>query len=129
MDPHDTAPDSTALAPKQEAAALALAQGQTFEAAAKECGAGLRTVKEWSASQPAFRQRITSLRQEMTDRALGVLTVGMVTATATLLEIARKGKSEHARVSAARAVLELSMGLRMHIDFEARLRAMEDMRQ
>jgi len=111
--------------PKQEAAALALAAGRTEGEAARESGAGARTIRTWLAEQPAFARRIGELRYEMTSRALGRLIDNMASASDTLGYLSRKGKSEMVRLSAARAVLELSCKARESVELEERLQALE----
>ena len=124
----ETAPNglrNSVLSPKQEAAALALASGCTLREAARESGAGERTIKTWMATRSGFTQRITELRAEMTSRALGRLVDGMVSAADTLGYLCRKGKSEMVRLSAARAVLELGNKLRETVELEERIAALE----
>jgi len=117
--------ENRVLTPKQEAAAVALASGCTIEVAAREAGAGVRTIKTWLANLPAFSQRVQDLRGEMTGRALGALIANMSSAAETLGYLCRKAKSEMARLSAARAVLELSTKLRETTELAARIEALE----
>jgi hypothetical protein len=97
--------------------------------AARESGAGTRTIKTWLHDQPAFARRITELRTEMTSRALGRLVDGMVSAADTLGYLCRKGKSEMVRLSAARAVLELATKMRECVELEERIAALEGRQQ
>jgi hypothetical protein len=113
------------LTPRQEAAALALASGRTLQEAARESGAGERTIKTWTATLPAFTRRVTGLRAEMTSRALGRLLEGMASAADTLDYLSRKGKSEMVRLGAARSVLELASRLRETVELEERIAALE----
>lgn len=113
------------LSPKQEAAAFALAAGATLDEAASKSGAGLTTIKTWSATIPAFYRRVTELRGEMTARAMGRLVDSMASAADTLGFLSRKGKSEMVRLSAARAVIELGVKLRESVELEQRIVALE----
>src|SRR5262245_32567456 len=113
------------LTPRQEAAALALAQGCTEKEAAEACGAGSRTIRTWNLQVPAFRQRITELRAAMTSQALGRLVDSMASAADTLGYLSRKAKSEQVRLGAARALLELGVKLRESTELEQRLAALE----
>ena len=113
------------LTPKQEAAALALAAGRTIDEAARDSGAGGRTIRTWLRALPAFSQRIGQLRAEMTSRALGRLVDNMTSAADTLGYLCRKGNSEMVRLSAARAVLELGTRLRETIELEQRIAVLE----
>src|SRR5262245_4600726 len=113
------------LPPKQEAAALALAKGCSETEAARESGAGERTISTWKATDPACRARVQALRAEMTSRALGRLVEGMASAADTLGYLSRKAKSEQVRLGAARALLELALKVRETTELEARIAALE----
>jgi hypothetical protein len=131
MNKPETAPNGTVnggFSPKQEAAALALAQGRTIREAAEASGAGERTIKTWMAELPTFKRRIDELRAEMTGRAVGRLADAMVAAADTLSHLARKGKSEMVRLSAARAVLEMGTKLRETVELEERIASLEAQR-
>lgn len=112
------------LTPKQEAAALALAGGATIGQAARRARAGERTVKTWLHDQPAFGRRVTELRAEMTERALGRLVDGMTSAADTLRGLLA-AESEMVRLSAARAVIEIGNKLRETVELEQRIAALE----
>jgi hypothetical protein len=123
----ESAPDgpvSGDLSPKQEAAALALAAGHPLRVAAKQSGAGARTIKTWTATVPAFGRRVAELRAEMTARAVGRLADGMSFAADTLRKLLT-AKSETVRLGAARAVLEIGNKLRESIELEERITALE----
>jgi hypothetical protein len=104
---------------------LALAAGHTQDEAARETGAGTRTIKTWLHDLPTFTRRITELRAEMTSRALGRLTADMASAADTLGYLSRKAKSETVRLGAARALLELGNKLRESNELEQRIAALE----
>jgi hypothetical protein len=112
------------LSPKQEAAALALAAGESVSAAARSSNAGERTIKEWTATVPAFGRRVSELRADMTNRAIGRLVDGMSAAADTLKQLL-SAESETVRLSAARATLELGSKMREAGELEARLAALE----
>ncbi len=122
-------PEIRALSPKQEAAALHLAAGRSRRDAAKRTRISVASIKNWVATQPAFSRRITELRSEMTAQALGRLTDGAVSAAETLGYLARKSRSEQVRLMAARAVLEMSTRLRETVEFEERLKRLEEQRE
>jgi hypothetical protein len=113
------------LSAKQEAVALLLASGYTIAAAASESGASERVIKLWKANNPNFGKRITEIRAEMTSQALGRLVDAMSGAADTLDDLARNSDSEHVRLSAARAVLELGVKLRESVELESRIAALE----
>jgi hypothetical protein len=109
---------------KNEALAVHLAAGQTVERAAELVGLSEATVYR-RLRDPAFRRRVSELRAEMTDRALGTLSAAASAAVGTLC-LLFKAKSESARLGAARAVLELGAKLKESTEFESRLRALEE---
>jgi hypothetical protein len=115
------------LTPRQEAAAVLLARGSTAAGAAAGCGAGERTVKTW-VSLPHFRRRVSELRGQITEQALGELVDNMSSASQTLGFLSRKAKSEMCRLAASRAILELGAKLRENVELEQRLAAVEEAR-
>src|SRR5262245_40168611 len=117
--------ENSRLSPKQEAAALALACGCTIDGAAKDSGAGARTIRTWNLTVPEFKRRVDELRCEMTSQALGKLVENMKSAADTLGYLCRKGKSETVRLGAARALLELGVKIRESVELEQRLAALE----
>jgi hypothetical protein len=112
------------LSPKQEMAAVSLAGGATLEEAAIACSGVARTIKTWS-TLPAFRQKVSEVRSELTSRALGKLVENMTSAADTLGYLSRKSKSENIRLSASRAIIELGTRLRDMVELEARIAALE----
>ena len=92
------------LTPKQESAAVALAGGATFDEAAKASGAGVSTVKDWSATVPAFKARVADLRGEMTERVFGLIVDAMAEAVGTMVGL-MKSKNESMRHKAAESMM------------------------
>ncbi|SRR5579884_3864613 len=103
--------------------ALALAGGLTVEAAAGRAGVGERTAYRRLAD-PAFCVRVTELRSEMVERALGKMADGMGEAADTLRQLLG-AKAESVRLAAARSILEMGIKLREATELDARLRALE----
>lgn len=112
------------LSCRQESACVALAAGKTHREAATESGAGLRSVRRWVATVPAFSRRVQELRAEMTSTALGRLTEAM-TQAADALKALLTAEAEGIRLAAARSVLELGIKLRELTEIEARIAALE----
>lgn len=119
-------PETSELTARQEAAALALARGFDVPKAARMAKAGLRTVKTWNATVPAFGRRIREIRLEMTVRALGVLTDAMTEAAQTLRKLLGPKTAEQTRMVSARAILELGPRLHETVELEQRIRALEE---
>jgi hypothetical protein len=117
--------ENRGLTPRQDKVALSLATGCALAVAARESGAGERTIRTWTATVPAFTRRIHELRAEMTSQALGRLTADLSSAADTLGYLSRRAKSETVRLGAARALLELGNKLRESNELEQRIAALE----
>ena len=122
-------PNGTVLTPKQEAFALALAAGSSVQDAAKRHGIGRMTAYHWMNEIPALPKRVITLRAEMTKQAVGLLVANMTSAADTLGYLCRKGKTESIRLNAARAIIELGVKVRDTVEFEERLKAIEERQQ
>jgi hypothetical protein len=106
-----------------EALAVALAAGQTVQAAADQAHVAPRTAYRRLAD-PTFLAGVRRLRAELVERALGHLADGMVEAAGTLRALLAAG-SESVRLGAARSILELACRLRENVELEARLDELE----
>ena len=101
----------------------ALAAGSTIRDAAKLAGVGERTAaRRWA--EPCFRARVSALRAQTMESALGSMTEGMTEAAATLRRLL-SAESETVQLGAARSLLEMTVKLRENVDFERRLLALE----
>jgi hypothetical protein len=99
-----------------EALALALAAGATVQDAAQAAGLSPATAYRRLAAE-AFKARVRELRAEMTGRALGRMTDGLVEAADRLLELVRSA-DERVALGAARSVLEFAPRLRQSEELE-----------
>lgn len=106
-----------------DALALALAAGDSIADAAAKADMGERTAYRRLAD-PAFRQRIQTLRGEMIGQALGRMAAGM-TEAAEVLRALLKADAETVRLGAARSLLDLGVKLRDAAELEQRLAALE----
>ena len=97
--------ENRSLTPRQEKAALALATGCAHAVAARDAGTGERTIRTWTATVPAFTRRVQEFREQLTDRALGLLADAMTVAVRTLRELAEKSESETIRHKASDSLL------------------------
>jgi len=99
-----------------EALALAVASGQTLRDAAQAAGIGERTAsRRWA--DPAFRRRVSELRDDMVQRSLGRMADGMTEAADVLRQLLA-AESESVRLGAARSLLELGVKLRESVELE-----------
>jgi hypothetical protein len=89
---------------QQEAFAAALVGGHSIESAGRSLGLAPATSYRW-AGEPRVVELVGELRGEVRRRIVDALTTGCTLAVATLIEIARDGKSEHARVNASLGLL------------------------
>jgi predicted DNA-binding protein (UPF0251 family) len=115
---------ATEKANADDALLLALACGATAEAAAAKAGVSRRTVFR-RLGDDDFRRRLRGARQEMVERASGMLTAASMEAVKTLLSL-MDGQAPHAsRLGAAKSILELGVRLRDLTEIEQRLAALE----
>lgn len=101
----------------------ALAAGASYVDAAKAAGVSERTVRRRMA-EPAFRQQVDEIRAEMLAQAVAKLTSASVKAVETL-EALLGSPLDFARLSAARAILELAAKYREQHDIAERIAALE----
>jgi len=106
-----------------EVLALALATGQTLRGAAAAAGVAERTAaRRWADA--GFRARVTELRTELIGRAVGRLADAAATAADALVNLLA-GRSEAARLGAARSILELGARLREGTELAERVAELE----
>lgn len=103
----------------------ALASGRTYQQSADEAGVSLRTVNR-RMSDPEFRELVRAARSQLLDAATGRLAHAATAAVDALSDLAENAESEVARVSAAKALVNLIIPLGERIDFEERLCKLEE---
>jgi hypothetical protein len=97
----------TILAPKKEAAIIALLQQPTIEGAATQDGVSRATLFRWM-NETAFQERLLEARQQATEAALRNLVELSGQAVQVLREVMQSTSgTPSARVEAARAALDL----------------------
>ena len=109
---------------KQERLALLLAAGQAIKSAAAEVKVGERTAHSW-LEYPHFRARVAALRGRMLDTALGRLADAATRAVDTLVALLDE-ESGSLRLRASLGILDSLSRLREHVEFEARVLALEN---
>jgi hypothetical protein len=117
-------PENGTLRPRQEAAALSLARGSTIQEAASGSGTCERTVKLW-LTKSYFRLRVSELRGQLTESALGQLVNALGQASDTLVGLLSH-PSGSIRLGAARSIIELSSRLRETTELEQRIANLEE---
>lgn len=118
---------SKQLTARQELAVRALLTAPTREAAAK--AAGISTVTLWRfMKQPEFRDACHQARREAVEQTATQLQRSSLEAVKILDAIAaNEAASPTARVSAAKAILQMSFRAVQSDDLTLRLEALEDM--
>ena len=105
--------------------AAAIAAGATHADAARTASCSRKTVVR-RLRDPAFRRQIEEARREILDRIAGKTTEAAEAGVAVLKEIALDGDGPRSvRVSAARALLELTLKLRESLQVVERLEELE----
>jgi hypothetical protein len=108
-----------------EAAAFAVATGQSAKKWAESNGISVRTLQRW-AQKPAFRRRVEDLRRRLIDQSIGTLTVASTAAAVELAKLATNGTSEQIRLQASRAILSDMLAVSAFHDQERRIAAIEE---
>lgn len=103
---------------------VALARGASIEDAARAGSVSARTVRR-RLEDPRYRAEIAKLRAKVLDGILARLLYGARVGVETLIEVARDGKSESARVSAARVLAEHTLSFSELVAVDERLAAIE----
>ena len=114
------------LTRKQEKAVCALLSEPTIVAAAEKAGVAEITVRRW-LKLPAFLSRYREACRQMVDTAIGRLQEACAEAVVTLREVMGDAEAPvSSRVTAARAVLEMSLKAVELQDLEVRVDALEE---
>lgn len=87
-----------------ELLAVEVAGGLTIKAAANVVHCSINTAYHVS-SDPAFNQRVSAIRSEITSNTVGILTQSATRAAQTLLELLGKENEPSVRMNAAKAIL------------------------
>lgn len=103
--------------------ALHLAGGASVADAAKKAGIHRTTVYR-RLEDPAFRQQVAAIRAAWLDGAVGQLSDAAAKAVEMLVELL-ESPSHSIRLGAARAILSIGPELREHIEWDARIVALE----
>ena len=96
---------STTEDDREDSLVAALARGATQSRAAQESGLSPRTVRRRLADV-GFRAKVATARSEMIGRAAGTVAAAATTALKTLVDLMSSGKSETARLQAAKTIVD-----------------------
>jgi hypothetical protein len=113
------------LSPQQEGAIVALLSDPGLTGAAKAAGVGKATLWRWM-QQPAFREAYRRARREAVEQARARLQQASGEAVQALLDVANDVEAPHSsRVSAAKAILDMSLKETHTEELEERLAVLE----
>lgn len=120
-------PDFESLTHKQALAAISIGTGSTNEKAAEAAGLSSRQVGRMR-SNPAFMAAVDAVLRQTYSRSVSRLVAVMATATDTLESICIDPDSPAtARVSAARAILDLGIKAFAQTELENRIQQLENL--
>lgn len=118
--------ESRRLTARQETAIRELLVQQTIRKAAQAAHVSEATLRRWLDGHAEFQRRYREARRELLEGSARYLHAASGSAAGKLWQIARDEKhSASARVSAARAIIELSMRAMEMLDVLPRLDALE----
>ena len=110
-----------------EELAAAVAGGATVRAAADELGIPERTAYRQSGS-PEFKCRVSAIRSEMTNAAVGSLSAAASEAVACIRELLGSANEPAVRLNAAKAIMNALRPLTEHCELRQRLDSLEQTR-
>ena len=108
-----------------ELLAVQVAGGASIKASAESVGCNVQTAYNIS-SDPAFRQRVTELRTEITFESVGLLTTAASQAVATLIALLSESNEPSIRMNASKAILANLQGMAEFGELRARVDALEN---
>ncbi len=122
-----TLAENGSLTPKQHAALAALVHpaNRTIGAAAEAAGVPERTLYRWLEA-PEFVTALEAAQAAAVGGAVRTLAALATEAAGTLGELLGAGYAPSVRLRAATAILEDVLRLREHLEFEERLRKLEE---
>ena len=118
-------PKSGKLNRKMETAIVALLNQPTITLAAEDAGISETTLWRW-LQRGDFAKAYREARKQAVNQAIAHIQRISGEAVNTLREVMNDGKKETARVTAARAILELTLKAYEIEDLEERLEALEE---
>ena len=107
-----------------EQLALAIASGLSVDEASAKLGVPRTSAfRRWR--DPAVKQRVTQLRQQMSDQAIGLLTEALCEAVTTLKRLMRDGETDSIKLKAASQLLETGLRAVALTELERRIADLE----
>jgi tRNA A37 N6-isopentenylltransferase MiaA len=114
------------LSAKQQRALEVLLVGGTDQQAGETAGVSRNTVAQWRTQNEAFVEALSDLRQDLLRRTVARLHAATAIAVKALEELVKDTRYPAVRVTAARAILELSRKAIEIDELEARVHELEE---
>jgi transposase len=108
------------LEPKKALLALAVAQGMSIPAWARQNQVAKSTAYDWS-KEPGFRETVQSWRREALDRAIGMMAKQSARAVKVITRLSERADSESMQLRAAKAILSEQIAVAKFSDLESRI--------
>jgi len=110
---------------KQDELAVAVAQGKSVAAWARQNDVPIATAYRW-AKDPDLRCQVQDWRRRCLDRALGEMASHSRRAVRAMVQLSENADSDSVRLAAMRAVLRDQIAVSRHADLEQRMNEIEE---
>jgi hypothetical protein len=105
--------------------AMAVAQGKSITAWARQNGVPRRTAQRWAA-EPDVRRQVEDWRRRILDRALGYMAGRSMWAARGIAKLGAAAESESVQLRARRAILHDQIAVSKFSNFEYRMAELEE---
>jgi hypothetical protein len=105
--------------------AMAVAQGKSITAWARQNGVPRRTAQRWAA-EPDVRRQVEDWRRRILDRALGYMAGRSMWAARGIAKLGADAESESVQLRARRSILHDQIAVSKFSNFEYRMAELEE---
>jgi hypothetical protein len=105
--------------------AMAVAQGKSITAWARQNGVPRRTAQRWAA-EPDVRRQVEDWRRRVLDRALGYMAGRSMWAVRGIAKLGAAAESESVQLRARRSILHDQIAVSKFSNFEYRMAELEE---
>jgi hypothetical protein len=102
-----------------------VAAGRSIAAFAKHNEISTSTCYSWT-KRDDFKARVARIRQRMLDRIGGTLTSKGLAAVESMVKLSKGADSDAVKLAAAKAILDKMVDVMNQVEFDRRLKALED---
>jgi hypothetical protein len=110
---------------KRDRLAMAVAQGKSIAAWARQNEVSERTAQRWAA-EPDLRRQVEDWRRRILDRSLGFMAGRSMWAVRGIAKLAAAAESESVQLRARRAILHDQMAVSKFSNLEYRMAELEE---